>query len=83
MTTKIKLEPVDKKRCQAERRLGAFQLGGDAHKVTRCANEATHVVKFKDRRKKGAMSVCGSCKPICESYMPGEVDFFEIRGRVK
>ena len=60
MTTKVKtckLTPVDKKRCQAEQRVGAFQFGPPS--LTRCNSKAKWIATERKRGKdglKGSMS---------------------------
>lgn len=75
--------PVDLKRCQAEKKLGAFQMGGDPSKRTRCNNIPSFIATKRlsewTDSVKGAMSLCGECKKVCESWLADEVTFAEIK----
>lgn len=80
------LEAVDHARCQADVKSAykPFILGGDVGgKWGRCdakpAWYAREVVAGKDGRK-GAMSLCDDCKPICEKMVGEKVTFEPLVG---
>jgi hypothetical protein len=63
-----KLTPVDRKRCQAEKQVGAFTLGGTIGERTRCPNVPLYIVTEKMPGKDGlvgSMSLCPACLEIC------------------
>lgn len=80
------LEAVDHERCQADIKsaYNPFILGGDVGgKWGRCKNKPTwyarEVVPGSDGRK-GAMSLCDECKPICEKRMGAAISFEPLVG---
>jgi hypothetical protein len=69
--------PVDSGRCQAEIREGSFMTLGP-RKFSRCTGKPVWVaVEFKDGKLIGAMSLCASCKKVCEESVP-EAQFWEM-----
>lgn len=80
------LEPVDHERCQSDIRTTyrPFIMGGDVGgKWGRCKNKATwyarEVEPDKDGRR-GSMSLCDECKPVCETRMGGKITFETLVG---
>ncbi len=73
---KTKLEPPDKKRCQGEKRTGAFMFGPP--KVTRCERPPiciAYETKAGPDALKGSMSLCGECADACVRQMGASVRF--------
>ncbi len=62
---KITLIPPDKKQCQGEKQVGAFTIGGQIGKRTRCTNIPT-VIAYEKKPgtdgQKGSMSLCNNCR---------------------
>jgi hypothetical protein len=77
------LEPVDLRQCQGEKQVGAFALGGRIGHRTRCTNVPTWLaleMKPDSDGRRGAMSLCDECKPICEKQMgTGFATYQEIK----
>jgi hypothetical protein len=65
-----KLIPPDKTRCQAEKPLGAFRMGGPAFE--RCHNRPTQIVRERtpgrDGRR-GSMSLCDECRVVFDKQV--------------
>lgn len=76
----VKLEPADKKQCQAEKQVGAFSLGGTIGKRTRGTNKPS-VIATEARAGRdglvGSMSLCPACLEIAERQLGKE--FFTIK----
>ena len=67
------LDPVDAARCQAEIREGSFMTLGP-----RAMKRCTHLPRWLgmaviDGKVSGAMSLCDSCKKVCEVLVPEAV----------
>jgi len=64
---KIKLIPIDKRRCQVKILKGSFMTLGPRH-YKRCENKATWIATEKKPNKEdgkiGKMSLCDDCKRI-------------------
>lgn len=80
------LEPVDHARCQADIRSAytPFILGGDVGgKWGRCKEKPTwyaRETKPGSDGRKGAMSLCDSCKVECEKQMGDSITFEPLVG---
>lgn len=83
---KAKLEPVDLKRCQAEKPSGHnFMTWGPRQKYIRCGDKAvvvaTEVKKGSDGQI-GSMSLCSHCFEVMQKQMPFAAHFkFIWRGK--
>jgi len=76
-TGKKKLTPPDKQQCQAEHQIGAFVMGGQIGKLTRCNNTPTVIVTEKKKGKDGligSMSLCEKCLNVAKKQL-GENSF--------
>lgn len=64
---RTKLVPADRQRCQVERPVGPFVLGGVIGSMIRCSNKpvviATEVKPAKDGQR-GSMSICTDCLAV-------------------
>lgn len=80
------LEAVDHARCQADIRsaYNPWVMGGDVGgKWGRCTKKPTwyaREVKAGSDGRKGAMSLCDECKPVCEERMGASVTFEPLVG---
>ena len=66
-----KLEPPDTARCQAERKVGAFALGGRIGKRSRCERAPTVILEETqpgDDGQRGSMSLCDECLAVARGY---------------
>jgi len=64
--------PPDKARCQAEKKVGAFVLGGRIGERTRCSAEPSVIVTEVEPGKDGeigSMSLCKECFGVFQDYM--------------
>ena len=72
MTRKPKLTPPDRKRCQAEKRVGTFLSFGPTTMV-RCNARPMWIATEKFARHsdglRGSMSLCDECRAACERLM--------------
>ena len=72
MSMKTKLIPPDRKRCQAEKRVGTFLSFGPPTMV-RCNARprwiATEEVARASDGLRGSMSLCDECRAACERLM--------------
>lgn len=74
---KVAIEPLDRRRCQGERRKVNFlTLGGgscnDPNNTVRCKNSpdwAAYEIKYK-RGQQGRMSMCQKCREIFQRQDP-------------
>lgn len=66
------LIPPDLNRCQAEKCNGSFMTLGP-RKTVRCTAEPTWIATEPKQkgRKRGSMSLCDSCKAVCEKQVKG------------
>lgn len=72
-----KLIPVDPTRCQAEIKEGSFMTLGP-RSMQRCNSIPTWIaVDIKDGNLHGAMSLCDSCKQVCEKQL-SHVQFWSL-----
>jgi len=72
-----KLIPVDATACQAEIKEGSFMTFGP-RSMQRCNSVPKWVaVDIKDGKLLGAMSLCDSCKQVCEKQLPN-VQFWSL-----
>lgn len=83
MAKKVKLEPPDKKRCQADKPNGHtfLTLGGSPGRV-RCSNKPNVIATEKRAGpdgQRGAMSLCFDCLAVMNKQMPGHATIKEIR----
>lgn len=70
--------PVDPKRCQALVPNGYnFMTLGGVPGLKRCTNEPTWIATEKVAQEdgRGSMSLCDSCKTVCERDLAGKVTF--------
>lgn len=78
-----KLTPVDLAQCQGEHQVGAFTCGGRIGERTRCTNSPSYVAKEKKPNPKdglrGSMSLCRTCKEVCERQMPSACTYTFIK----
>jgi hypothetical protein len=76
-----KLIPPDFERCQSEiTTYHPFVMGGNPYQTNRCENKPAWLAtepERKDKKKRGSMTLCEKCKPICEKQMPG-VEFKKL-----
>jgi len=76
----MKLIPPDLQRCQAEIKEGSFMTLGP-RSFERCNNEPTWIAAEaprSDGEPSGSMSLCDSCKDVCEKKLGSAVIFKEI-----
>jgi hypothetical protein len=80
----IVLEPIDFNQCQGEKQVGAFALGGQIGKRTRCTRTPRWLaveINPKDGVR-GGMTLCEECKEICIEVMGADFATYQkIKGR--
>lgn len=60
------LDPIDPTRCQGEIKRGSFMTLGP-RKYVRCKNKPSYVaIDVREGKFYGGMSLCGSCKGVCQ-----------------
>lgn len=88
-TKKVKLEPPDKKQCQAEITTIApfMQMGGPPRVTARCKNKPTTLakeVKPGPDGQRGSMTVCDSCLAVMKKRVDaGAVSYTVLPERKK
>ncbi len=64
------LDPIDPRRCQAEKKMGSFMTFGLPHLI-RCDNHPVWVaIEVRDGNFYGGMALCDECRQVCERQMP-------------
>jgi hypothetical protein len=73
--------PIDVEQCQALKPNGnTFMTLGGRPGLVRCKNKPTWIAIENEKREdgRGGMSLCESCKKVCEEQLPNEVTYQRI-----